>query len=189
MDVLLYSLASSKNLSIGVGFLAVIIETFIPILPILAIVIANSVLLGLWLGFFISWIGSTLASTLLYFISNKFSQLIYIQRALNKDKSKKVVKWIKNQNTFTICIAYLCPFIPDFVITITSGFTKLKFRKFFIGMCTGKFFIFLLMSYIGEDIKKFTNSPLKLTLILLVFILLIFISQRLNKSIYKDTDE
>ncbi|WP_052356715.1 hypothetical protein [Faecalimicrobium dakarense] len=79
MEQILYSLSDYKVLAIIAGFIIISVETFIPVLPLVAIVVANVFILGMWLGFFVSWVGSSVASILLYFLASKFSNVIYLK--------------------------------------------------------------------------------------------------------------
>ena len=45
-------------LSIAVGLISAFVESFLPILPLVAIVTANAALFGMIPGFVISWLGS-----------------------------------------------------------------------------------------------------------------------------------
>ncbi len=52
MEQILYSLTDYKVLAIIVGFILIAVETFLPVLPLIAIVVANAFVLGMWMGFF-----------------------------------------------------------------------------------------------------------------------------------------
>ena len=80
-----------------------------------------------------------------------------------------------------IFISYVCPFIPDFLITIASGITGVDIKNFSLGMIIGKFVMFLLISYVGEDISEFFTNPIKI----IVFTLAISISWIIGKSVNK----
>lgn len=185
MEQLLYLLSDYKLLAIIAGFIIIGLETFLPILPLVAIVMANAFVLGMWLGFFVSWIGSVFASMLLYYIANKCSRMYFFEEYKKKNITKKVLKWIKEQGFNTIFISYSCPFIPDFLITITSGFAGLDFKSFGSGMICGKFVMFLLISYVGQDIVGFFSNPIKILLLTIVVTLSWIIGKKINDKIHK----
>ena len=62
VEHILYSVAQYKILSAFIAFLLTAVESFIPVLPLVAIILANSIIFGMWLGFFISWAGSCIAA-------------------------------------------------------------------------------------------------------------------------------
>lgn len=82
-----------------------------------------------------------------------------------------------------IFITYLCPFIPDFLVTITSGISKMKYTNFIPGMVLGKFIMFLVISYIGNDFKDFIKDPVKLASLIVFIIIFWILGNKINKKI------
>ncbi len=181
MEQILYSISEYKILAAIVGFFVMAVETFIPVIPLMALILANVFILGMWIGFLVSWLGSSVGSILLYYLAAKFSKISLFKRYKEKDQTKKIIKWIKKQGFSMIFISYVCPFIPDFLITIASGFTEVDIKTFSLGMVIGKFVMFLLISYVGEDISEFFTNPIKI----IVFTLAISISWMIGKSVNK----
>lgn len=184
MEQILYSLADHKVLAVIGGFILIVIETFAPVLPLLAIVVANAFVLGMWMGFLVSWLGSGIASVLLYYAANKFSKWKFFKRYENNYKVNKITTWIKKQGFNSIFISYACPFIPDFLITIASGFAGLDIKTFIPGMVCGKFVMFLLISYVGEDVGDFFSQPIKIIIFLLAILASWIIGHRVNHKIH-----
>lgn len=186
MEQLIYSLSEYKFLALIAGFIIIGIESFLPMLPLVAIVIANVMILGMWPGFFVSWMGSSLASIFLYYFAKRCSSSKFFEKYKSKKNIVKLINWIKKQNFTTIFISFACPFIPDFLITISSGFASLDFKHFICGMVSGKFIMFLIISYIGEDLGALFTDTKKL--IILVFTVMIswFVGESVNKKIDKD---
>ena len=111
------------SLAMIVGLLSCFIESFLPILPLVAIVGANAMIFGLWGGFIISWIGSGLGTLALFLLIRKYNN----NKLFKKIKSKKIEKailWMNRQGFKLLFIAYSCPFVPSFLVTITSAFCK-----------------------------------------------------------------
>lgn len=186
MEQLIYSVSNHKVLAAIIAFITIAIETFLPLLPLIAIVLANSFVLGMWLGFLVSWIGSSISSIILYYFANKFSRLKFIRRYQKNEKILNIIKWIQKQGFNFIFISYACPFIPDFLITIASGFASVNIKDFILGMISGKFVMFLLISYVGDDITELLNNPIKIILLSFVVMLSWLVGQNINKKISKD---
>lgn len=182
MEQIIYSLQEYKLLVAAVGFIIIMIETFIPVLPLVAIVGANTFVLGIGLGFSVSWIGSSIGSIVLFLICKKCSDSKFVKR-LNNKKTEKFKKWVKRQGFGMMFIVYLCPFIPDFLITITAGISKMKLRDFVPGMILGKFIMFLVISYIGSDIKTFITDPLKVISLIILVLVFWILGNKVNKRI------
>lgn len=182
MEQIIYSLQEYKLLVVAVGFIIIIVETFIPALPLVAIVGANAFVLGIGLGFSVSWLGSVIGSIVLFLICKKFSDSKLIKK-INNEKVDKFKKWVKRQGFSMMFIVYLCPFIPDFLITITAGISKMKLSNFVPGMILGKFIMFLVISYIGNDIKTFITDPLKIASLIILVLVFWILGNKVNKRI------
>lgn len=189
MEKILYSLSDYKLISTIAGFIIIGLETFLPVLPVLAIVMANSFVLGMWPGFFVSWVGSSIASILLYYLANKFSKASIFKKYKSKPATQRVTNWISRQGFNTIFISYACPFIPDFLVTITSGFTSVDIKTFVSGMICGKFIMFLIVSYIGEDVTNFFSNPSKIIVFSVTIMIAWFVGQNINNKIHKKNNK
>lgn len=187
MERILYSIADHKLLAAVIGLLLVAVETFAPVLPLLAIVLANAFVLGMWKGFLVSWVGSSIASIALYYVAKKFSTIKFFTKYEKNIKIIKIKSWIKKQGFNSIFISYVCPFIPDFLITITSGFVGFDIKTFISGMVCGKFVMFLLLSYIGEDIGDLFYNPKKIVIFTLAILISWIVGKRVNNKIHKES--
>lgn len=186
MEQLLYNFGQYKVLAAIIGFILIIIETFIPVLPLIAIIVANAYILGVWKGFFISWIASCVASIGLYYISNKFSKIDILQKYHKNKKVLNIVRWVKKQGFNSIFIAYVCPFIPDFLVSISSGFAGIDFKDYVLGMISGKFVMFLFISYMGKDIDTLIYNPQKIMLLTVTIIISWIVGKNINRKIHKN---
>ncbi|MGL5311746.1 MAG: VTT domain-containing protein, partial [Peptostreptococcaceae bacterium] len=107
-------------LTLLVGLGSCFIESFLPMLPLIALVSANAFLFGLGGGLLISWIGSGIGTICLFLVVSKFSNNKFINK-LKNEKIEKVIKWIRRQGFKLLFIAYSCPFIPGFLVTIACA--------------------------------------------------------------------
>ena len=65
-------------LSLCVGFFSTFIESFIPMLPLVALITANAALFGMLKGFLISWLGSVMGTICLFLIIyNKYYHISF----------------------------------------------------------------------------------------------------------------
>lgn len=172
------------SLAMIVGLLSCFIESFLPILPLVAIVGANAMIFGLWGGFIISWIGSGLGTLALFLLIRKYNN----NKLFKKIKSKKIEKailWMNRQGFKLLFIAYSCPFVPSFLVTITSAFCKKEVSEFLPAMLAGKFVMFLVICYPASDLGGFLRSPMKIAL----FIILVFLSWKIGSKVNKDLEQ
>ena len=148
-------------LSICVGFFSSFIESFIPMLPLVAIVTANAALFGMVKGFLISWLGSVTGTICLFLLVSKIGENSKLLEKIKNEKIKKAILWVDKKGFKLLFIAYACPILPSSVITIASAITKRDKTTFMSAVLSGKFIMFLVVSYIGQDIYGFITSPIK----------------------------
>ena len=83
------------SLAMIVGLLSCFIESFLPILPLVAIVGANAMIFGLWGGFIISWIGSGLGTLALFLLIRKYNDNKLFKKIKNK-RVEKAILWMNS---------------------------------------------------------------------------------------------
>lgn len=169
-------------LSVIVGFTSVFIESFLPILPLIAIVTANAALFGMYQGLIISWIGSTSGTICLFLLVKKISNKKFAN-ILKNEKVEKAIDWVEEKGFRLLFLAYACPFLPACVITISQGLAKRNTTDFISAVIAGKLVMFFIVSYIGNDIKGFITNPLKVGTLILVLLLALKMGKKLNKDL------
>ncbi|SCI25661.1 MULTISPECIES: TVP38/TMEM64 family protein [unclassified Romboutsia] len=175
-------------LTMLVGLFSTFIESFVPVLPLVAIVTINAAVFGMGMGLIISWIGSSLGTIAVFFIVSKLSGSKLINKYKN-EKIEKIVNKVKNKGFKLLFIAYSCPFIPTCLVTVASAICKYEFKYFTTAMLSGKFIMFIVISYIGSDMKGFITSPIKILTFILVVFLAWKIGNRVNSSLDRNEEE
>lgn len=175
-------------LTMIVGLFSTFIESFLPVLPLVAIVTINAAVFGLGIGLIISWIGSGLGTLVLFLIVSKFSDNKFINKHRN-GKTKKIVEKISSRGFKLLFIAYACPFMPACLVTISSALCKSEFKHFATAMLSGKFIMFVVVSYIGSDIRGFITSPTKIIVFALIVLLAWLIGNKINSSFEHSEEE
>lgn len=179
----LFQLAQNNFLlTFAIGFLAAFSEPFFSPLPIIGIVVTNSILLGFLPGLLASILGSLLGSIILFALCKKFGNSKLMKR-LNNSKVNTISHWIRQQGFLPMTICYACPFIPDILITIASGVSKKSFQKFFPGLVCGKLIFFSVVSYIGNDLVGFMTNPFKIVIVLAIVAFTFLLGRRVSNKI------
>ena len=165
-------------LTLLIGIASCFIESFLPMLPLIAIVGANAFLFGLWGGLVISWISSGLGTVCLFLLVSKFNDHKFINKFKN-EKIEKGIRWVRKQGFKVLFITYSCPFIPGFLVTIACALCKRQLKDFAPAMLSGKFVMFLVVSYPSSDINSFVTNPFKIA----IFIALVFASWKIGSKV------
>lgn len=175
-------------LTMIVGLFSTFIESFLPILPLVAIVTVNAAVFGLGMGLVVSWIGSGLGTLALFLIVSKFSDNKFINKYRN-EKTQKIVEKVRSKGFKLLFIAYACPFMPACLVTISSALCKSEFKHFATAMLSGKFIMFVVVSYIGSDIRGFITNPIKIIIFSLIVLLAWMIGNKVNSSFAHSEEE
>lgn len=178
-----YSTEIISNGGLLFGILIVILESFLPVLPLGLFVALNTHAFGFITGITISWAatctGCYLSYLLFYYLSNKF-----IEKHLSK---KNLERLEKAQTTFrkipfaNLVVIITLPFTPAFLINILAGVGEIGKKKFLIALLIGKLFMVLFWGYVG---KSFIESMTDINTIITIAIMLA-IAYVLSKVISK----
>lgn len=182
-ELIMYSTNIITNTGILLGIALIIIESFIPILPLGVIVALMTNAYGMIIGITISWIanciGCYLVYALFFFIAEK-----NIDKFLNKYKSKFAIdeKYnFKNISLANLTVIIALPFTPSFLINILSAVTKISRKKYIFALLIGKFFMISFWAYIG---KSFIDSMSDIKTIITIIIMII-LSYTISKIVSK----
>ena len=158
-----------------IGFLIIILESIIPILPLALFVAFNVVVFGTVLGFFMSWIATLIGCSLSFLIFRKLS-LKWLNKYIEKhDKLKKIRDKIGSISFTNLVIIMAFPFAPAFSINIAAGLTNMNYKKFIMSASISKIAIVYFWGYIGSTfLQSMTDIGvlLKLSIIIVLSFLL-----------------
>ena len=80
-------------------------------------------------------------------------------------------------------IAYSCPFIPGCLVTIACGVSNKSSESFIPAMVSGRILMFLVASYIGNDLVGFLHSPMKIIFVTVLIIISFLVGRKINARI------
>ncbi|WAW13999.1 TVP38/TMEM64 family protein [Peptostreptococcus equinus] len=171
-------------LSALAGFFLAFMESFIPILPLMAIVAANGALNGFWIGFIVSLLGSACGTFIVFYLFKH----IFKNKKFNKNNNQKVQAIMEkiNKAEFTVIfLFYAISILPASLTTIAAAYCKFDYKDFLPPMFFGKLLMMSMYAYVGSDYKDFFTNPYKLVIGTLITIVIYFIGSKVNKSIDK----
>jgi uncharacterized membrane protein YdjX (TVP38/TMEM64 family) len=161
------------------GVLMLIFETYLPVLPLIVVVMANSAAFGLWEGFFYSWIGVSVGQTSLFWIVRKLSDRLH-QRILRRfPGSVRFFHWIEEKGFAAVFFIGCFPFSPSTTISLMGGLTAVPMRSFFVATFASKAIMVFILSYIGQDFDEWLAAPWKMLLAAVLMVILYIAGDRL----------
>lgn len=165
------------------GIFIIIIESFIPPLPLGVFVALNCNAFGLILGVIISWAATIIGCILSYLLFNNISTKI-IYKLSNKKTIERIEKGkerIKKISFSGLVLIIALPFSPAFLINILAGVSSISKRKFTMALLIGKISIISFWGIIG---KSFIESMTDINALIYIVIALI-IAYVLSKIVSK----
>ena len=157
------------------------VESIIPMIPLVALITINMMILGKVVGFIVSWFFTCVGCILSYMIfkyglGKKFDKLTEDKVTINKYK-----KVIKNISFPTLCLIIAMPLTPAFVVNIVAGLLKIDFKKFVLAIMIGKISMIYFLGYFGMTFVKSFENPALLGKMLIVMAIVYGVCYIINK--------
>ncbi len=188
-DIIIQVLEFYGSLGVLLGFALPFIESFLPFLPLIVFILANSIVFGLFLGFFISWLGTCTGMLLVFLILRRMSRFQWVQRIKNQKQVKGVTNFFEERGFAPIFLLLCFPFTPSALINVVAAFTKMSFYKFMLAVLLGKAVMIFYVAYVGESIASFAENPYRTIVVLLFIVVLWFVGKYIEKFIDSKTEK
>lgn len=188
-DHIMELLSDYESLGPIPGILLPFIEAFLPFLPLIVFVLANSAAYGLLKGFLYSWLGTSLGSILLFIIIRKLGdRRIFIKIRKNKQVNK-VTAWVEKHGFGPLFLLLCFPFSPSSVINVVAGLSKISTYQFVLAVLLGKAVMVFSIAYIGASIVSFAKNPLKTILVGIGVMIFWIIGKFIETKLHKKSQE
>lgn len=167
------------------GLIGAYIESLLPILPLVAIIVANVNIYGLFEGFLLSWIGVFCGAVSVFWIVRRFGGRLrsFVER--RSPRSTRLVHWLERHGFMPIFMLSCFPFTPSFLINIVSGISKVPFHTFITATALGKGVMIFIVSIAGYDLIGLFKHPWKLPIIIALFIVLALTGRKIESKYMK----
>lgn len=168
-----------------IGFLLIIVEAFLPVLPLGAFVTLNVNAFGIFPGLLLSWIAAIIGSYLMYLLCYYISTKV-IYRFLKKETKEKVVDKMttfKNIKLTNLVLIITLPFAPSCFINLLAGVSNIKKEKYLISLIIGKAFMISFWAYIGMNLIESLTDIKAIIFILLILLVAYVVSKIISKKL------
>lgn len=171
-----------------IGLFFPFIESFLPFLPLVVFVFANASAYGLWLGFLLSWIGTSVGSYAVFLLIRKYGEAKILRSLTEKKRVQQLIHWVE-KNGFGPLFLFICfPFTPSALVNLVAGLSNMKKKYYLLTLLAGKFVMIFTISFIGYDLKALLTKPIRTSIVLVIIILLWFIGKRLEIRLTKKVE-
>lgn len=162
-------------------FLAML-ESLVPALPLVLIVILNVNIYGLWIGFLTSYAGTMLGATIMFMLYRTIS-FYGLHEKLHKFKSTdKIIDWVNRQNMAVIIVLSMLPSTPSSFMNLVFGLAQYSKRKYLISIAIGKIVMIGLFAFFGSVFQAKENQIWIYLIGAVLLILTFVISKAVNKK-------
>ena len=181
-----YSTEVISNGGILFGMLLIMIESFIPVLPLSIFIALNTHTFGLLPGIVMSWVSTCIGCYISYLIFYYVSNNIIYKYLSKKTRNKidKAVDKFQNISLANLTVIITLPFTPAFLINILAGVSGMSKKKYIVAVVIGKIFMISFWGYIG---KSFVESMTDISAIIVMSIMIIT-AYALSKLIGKNAN-
>lgn len=168
------------------GFFLVLLESFLPVLPLGVFVALNVNAFGGIVGILLSWIatclGCFISFTFFSFLSKKL--LIKVLSKKTLQKVEKSITKFRNISFSNLVLVVALPFTPAFLVNIICGIVRMSRKKFLSAIIIGKIFMLIFWGYVS---KSFIESMTDINTIIIISLMLI-VAYIISKIVSKKVD-
>lgn len=163
--------------------LLAMIESLIPVLPLVAIVTLNVAAHGMVLGFLYSWIGSALGSTLVFLFFRRLVKPYVLRFVLRHPKIEKARNWVNGKLKWqALFFIIIMPFTPSSFVNFAIGISDFNEKLYIKVMVTAKIIMLVLLSLFGQSVVQSLKNPAFLFVAVGMALVLYLISKYINKK-------
>ncbi len=173
------------DLSPLVPILVVSIESFIPMLPLTAIVAWNVAAYGFYLGAMYSWIGTCIGCTVSFLFWRAVLGHRMERYAMNHEKAMKARKFVKRIKPGTLFLILMLPFTPSSFMNFAFGVSVYSKRRYLFTLYCAKVAMITMLALIGQSLVLSLDEPL----FIITAVAMIGILLYLSKSVFKLDEE
>ncbi len=179
-----------ENFFIDAGILApifscllIIVESLLPILPLVLFISINFIAFGPLLGFLISWIFTVIASYLVYILVKKGLHKWFTKKIANNNKLEFFNQVVNNLTLPKLTVILAMPFTPSSFVNIAAGLTNMNQTKYLISLLVGKLFTVFFWGFLGSSLLEIFSNPKKMIVVLIMLSLSYIISYIIGKKL------
>lgn len=164
------------------GFLLIVIESILPILPLAVFIALNIITFGQLFGFLISWIATVIGCMLAFYICRKLKYK-YAKKYENNTQINRVKTYINKLSFSNLVIILSVPFTPAFAINIGAGLSDIDPKRYFLATFIGKVPMVYFWGFIGKSLLESITDPYTIAQISIMLIVAYLVSKLVNNFI------
>ncbi len=162
----------------------ILVESFLPMLPLVLFISINFVAFGSFFGFIISWILSVIASFIVYLLVRKGLHKWFTKKVENSKKMTQIYKFVNNIELTKLTVIMALPLTPSSLVNLAAGLSNISKRKYLTALIISKMFIVIFWGFLGTGLLETFTNPLKIlqvgVMLVASYIISYFVSKKLK---------
>lgn len=168
------------TLGIFSGFVLIILESILPVLPLGVFVALNVMTFGPVLGYIVSLIATITGCMMSFILCRKLKEKFDKKYGKN-EKVKKFKKYLNKISYSNLVLLLALPFTPAFAVNIGAGLSEIDKKKYFSALMIGKIPMVYFWGFIGKSFLESMRDPYTIAQIIVMLILAYLASKVINK--------
>ena len=171
------------------GFIMLYLRAIVPVLPLTLYVVLLIHAYGLFPGIIISWLGIVSGTFTVFLICKKFVNTIRMKKLKSRKSVQRLISFIDRQGLIPLFILLCFPFTPNTLINVVASLSHIKTKYYFIVLTLSKLISITVLGIMGREVTTIFTNPIRAIVTILFFIILWFISKRVEKHFMGSTKE
>lgn len=171
------------------GLVFPFLEAFLPFLPLVVFVFANSAAYGLLEGFLLSWAGSCVGAVCVFLLIRRLGNKRFFQAIRRNKQVQKVTAWLERHGFGPLFLLLCFPFSPSAIINVVAGLSKISIQQFVLAVLLGKSVMIFTMAWVGASLASFAQNPIKSIVVAACILTFWMIGKYVEKRIQRKTLE
>jgi len=171
------------------GFVLIYFRAIIPILPLTLYVILIMHTYGAVVGIIICWLGIVAGTFTMFLIFKRLVNTKKMKQFKTKKSVQRLISFIDRQGLIPLFILLCFPFTPNTLINVVASLSHIKTKYYFIVLTLSKLISITVLGIMGREVTTIFTNPIRAIVTLLLFVLLWFVSKKVEKHFMGSTKE
>ena len=171
------------------GFIMLYLRAIVPVLPLTLYVVLLIHAYGLFPGIIISWLGIVSGTFTVFLICKKFVNTIRMKKLKSRKSVQRLISFIDRQGLIPLFVLLCFPFTPNTLINIIASLSHIKIKYYFFVLVISKLISITILGVMGKEIFTIFTNPLRALIMIVLLVVLLFISKKVEKHLMGSTKE
>lgn len=175
-------LAQFQHLGAPAPIFLAALESLIPALPLVGIVLLNVAAHGFFWGLIYSWVGALVGSTIVFLFFRTVVRPRIDGLAARYKALKRAQDWVAGFNPAALFLIAIMPFTPSSFLNVAFGISGFSARKYLCTIALSKIVMISLLSLFGQSFVAAFTQPWVIVLSLGLLAGLYLLSKKINQK-------